>query len=1340
MKIRAFLSVLSFSLLAINLFTQNNFSASLATEEEFRFSDPTNTPIALEVASPFFEIESKTWWFSWDVSFVPNQATISYDLYLYKKAIKGLELISKTSTTNNFQQVKETFNQNSSYFIRIDTKVSTNNSSEKIKGELKKVEFKKLPDCTEPTNLLFEKVGLNSYHFEWDGASAIENEMEYEIKIVLGDKGKSFETINETIKTGSSFDFKNSDNIISAQLRKLCLNEGLESNWVKFEIQNETADRFTLPGFNCGDPFHADTMPGYTFLFCEGDFYGNDQQMFIDSIIYIGGFPIYLDTIYSRTDNIYVNIPGVEGQPQNRDVCLFSGTGVVPLPFGETAVRVEFEDILLWFRVDHVISYTPKYLFEYSIHVADGTVNGMWDLPQYFPDLNPSTLSIGDDICIVPPSKSKWDTTGLNTITGTNLDPNGFDIDGNYNEVPPYPGWVEGNPYDTTGTYDPWGFDSNGRHRETGTTTNPNGCSREDLLANPASPPCDSLPEPYSWMNEDPPTLLGSQFANSVKDTLAQMITRLLNNEKGIYQDSLNSLGPICQKYRDSLNVIVDRLDYDRFFVFGENDEFLNPGMHELYETAPLPYGVNMERDPDDLALETNHLALYECDKNLFDFQDYISVINDLLNGQVNQLKDDLLEIIKRLSEGEVSQINGQAEFEAYVLKFLREKVNQEYSDLFGFEFKPNKNLYENGFHPEAWSIIEDIYPSASTSNPIYSTATIENNWNLNYQENQKYFWEDLKFQLKQGWQEVNGVHRAFVLEKISSLRSLPPSYVDNILTEHDSLLMPIVVKNRADDGRLYQIYLDNIVFEPYFATLDAYMVLELPNNGQRIVFQALDVRFYPTGPKVFPVKLNLLNNTEIRISNSLRLNLNGDNGNTFVSFDCDGFAGLGIEAEIEICRDYVIPIDPITKDTLLEPERVSGTFITTMSSWGDFYVNFSIDPFVIRGIEDYKWMIDSIYFDYSEVQSPTGSPPPGYEHPFVNGGFNPRWKGFYVSYIEVEFPSHFKSTNPNPLSAGVSNVVIDDLGFSGSFFVKNLLALADGNAEGWAISIDSFYLDIAANQLKSAELSGLIHVPLFSENMNCSTGTPSENDCFAYNAMIDIGNRYLFKVDMGENNYCVNMWKAGRVILERNSGITMQLEDSEFLVEARLTGKFELGVNLGSGKSLDVPEISFQDLVIRNRKVNGGGYFEPGLWKFPGSLGANFGGFGFSISRIGMGSTIREGYEETYLGFTVGLKLTGSEKINLKADGSFKLNGTLEYPDGIHQRWVYSNFELNQFTIDGSFPGVDKIFGQVTFYDEQEGGAYGSGFRGVLKVNFKALKTSISLDAIEKFGKATDT
>ena len=995
--------------------------------------------------------------------------------------------------------------------------------------------------------------------------------------------------------------------------------------------------------------------------------------------------------------------------------CSLMGEGVIPLPFLSEKVRVRFNNVHL--RVELLPNQEVKH------YIYDGNAYGIWDDRINTSIYDSSPVVFGGDICVVSPSQNQWNPDGTHSVTGTNLDPNGFTQSGEYSQQPPYPGWQQGDPIDTTGTFDPWGFDANGIHRETGTTENPNGCTREQLMSPPQSPPCDTLPPPYAWLNSTPITSSGSSFANNVKDTLDRMILRLLNSMSTEVVDSLHVYSNRCNSIRDDMESLLDQLDYDRVFVFGQGDIYFTKGMHEQFSEEPKTLGVNLERIPGDEELEKKHVALYHCDKKEVSLERMDSIIQVLIS-KISDLKAGAMEKLKRLSGEEINKLNqSTGEFDKWVIEFLKKEANSIYEDSYSFI-----QTLPQGKDDQLY-FLKNPFKKQEVFNPASYTASLKNDTETFLMRAFSTQQEEIAFQIKQGWSEIEGLERVYYLEKIKEARG----NVCTAASPYDPTLMPIIVGNRGDDGRKYEVYLDQIVFTPYEASLDAHMLLEVPNNGQKIAFVARDVKFGPGGPKINPVKLELKNDVNVRLSNAFRLSIK-NSPNTFISFDCDGFAGIGLEGELEICREYVKPFDPITNLISEDSEdRVSARFTTAISSWGSFYADLSLEPFVITGIEDIRWIVDKVAFDFSDIKSPTGSTPPDYPHPFARGNkFQNLWKGVYIGHLEARLVNEFSGSS-DPISIAARDVVIDDLGFSGTVSVANLLPLEKGNASGWAFSMDQFEISVIKNRIKSSTFSGKINVPLFQNVANCN-GAPDRKieqaDCFNYKAFLEFGNKYHFTVDMGQENFCIDIMKAGQVVLNNNSSIKMKLENGQFDAEANLCGSLSIGYDFGNGKEINASNITFQNVKIRNKAP----YFDPGTWGFPNSVGVKLAGFGLTIKGLSL-KKANGNDQMSELKFTTLLQLVtdSSSKIDLTASAGFRILGNLVTTTDSRQRWVFNEFKVDEIYLKGSFPGVKKIEGQLTFYENDPN--YGKGFKGKVGVIFNAFKTEIDLEALAQFG-----
>ncbi len=117
---------------------------------------------------------------------------------------------------------------------------------------------------------------------------------------------------------------------------------------------NDGNSEITLPPFNCGDDFIPPNL-GNTSPLASAQ---------VGDIFMIGGFSILLK-----------EISGGGG--------VFSGEGVVPLPFDSKVMKVEFQNI----------SVNTDY------EVFNGEVLGISDNPANYPSFDPNTITVGGEIC-----------------------------------------------------------------------------------------------------------------------------------------------------------------------------------------------------------------------------------------------------------------------------------------------------------------------------------------------------------------------------------------------------------------------------------------------------------------------------------------------------------------------------------------------------------------------------------------------------------------------------------------------------------------------------------------------------------------------------------------------------------------------------------------------------------------------------------------------------------------------------------------------------------------------------------------------------------------------------
>ncbi len=817
--------------------------------------------------------------------------------------------------------------------------------------------------------------------------------------------------------------------------------------------------------------------------------------------------------------------------------------------------------------------------------------------PLFDPD-EVETLQIGGQICIPPEAPAYWDSLGNHSVTGLPWDTHGFGQDSLYSKVPPYPGYDEGDPYDPN--YDPNGFNFEGIHAVTGTLYNEFGCSQAGI--DTSGMPCNPVGTgPYYWLNNNPtgpPTLEGIEFANEVQDTLEDLVLELLGIMGLTMEDTLSTQRESCDAIRSNMDGLLNDLDYNRDFIYGPEDEYYLEGMSENFSSRPKPFEVDMDRDPNTIALENKHIDLYDCDTKIIVYLNILELI-DQLDGSPDL--DDfitlLLEKIKRFTTTQVSQYESMEALkdwlEAEILIQLDQDYREEYGSIIGMNEIRQSNLWSDESEPylnmssyasidNFWSESDDFHPlSVAKSNPYSSINKFRNG--------------DL-------W--IDGVHRTQILETLADNKA-------SMTTLGGQSFMPVEISKEIL-GFEYTILIDRILLTPSGGEVDVFMVIQDPKTGQGLVFQSLGLEFSPNGI-VGNSNLSLASEVPIRLSNAARLIIHGTPG-TYVSWDCSGFTGMGVDASVEFCRSFLTPLDTITLEPLpvSDTTKVTAHFIVDVPVWGEFIAELSITPFAVTEYEDIRWVVDEAILDFSEIESRDIEFPENYTSPFVsNGVASNEWKGFYIKELSATFsPKMAKDTAD--ITIGVHDAIFDDRGFTGYVYTtSNLVSLDKGSLAGWPFSIDSLEIGFVANHLMGGSMKGLINVPIFESATDTSSAiTPK--DCFSYSAELRVGGGFSFVVSTDNNALKAPLFKGTELTLEKNSSVSVFLSNDDFIAKAHLNGKISISSLSESSVGVEFSEIAFKGLEIANVAP----YFSPGIWSLPGggSKPIEIGGFSVSV------------------------------------------------------------------------------------------------------------------------------
>lgn len=918
----------------------------------------------------------------------------------------------------------------------------------------------------------------------------------------------------------------------------------------------------------------------------------------------------------------------------------FSGQGSMAIPFSSKKLLVSFNGI----KVN-----TFKEVFEGTVEGVSGPFNLQSTIPI-------DTLSIGGDICQVDSAPEGMDDDGHDSVTG--LNDRGFGRDSLF-----YP--------DST-RYDPNGFDYNGISRDNGTPYNEFGCNMKglDIEGNACKVDSTLITMRDSLLGQILPGLLDSGILNAL-DKLV---------------DSLSTFD--CDALRIAMNAKITALGYDRKYITGASDEYFVKGMHKNFESEPKPLLNNANRSQDAVDLEAKHIELYRCDMLTEKLEEMKEKLQDV---DKNLLNEYIKKELKKLNKTDLQALMENSDaLRDWVLVQINNYLDP--SNHIGFLDQQPNNHNENSH--EGISISKTKL-KRDRSSTYYSTAYSGSDadaFDFTPAPGEEETWL-----YNQGYKEIKGVSRAYYMDE--AYRQIEQYNLIMAVDEDTPLYQPVLM-SKDSAGVTYNIYVDKIILTPSSAKLDAYFVLNLPNsNDKKLVLQAENLN-WGAGGMIGDTRLKLATAVEIRVSNAALLRLNPGTTSSdgcFVSWDCNGFKSIGLDADIELCRDFITPLNPTTFTEIPAPARFSVNVKMELRHWSDFYFSLNANDakaFYITGYSDYKFKVKGMTVDMSDYRSPQLNSRPG---PFMK-----EWRGFHLEEMTVTFPNSF-SSGSNHITAGVKDFVIDDMGVSGKIFAANLLSIDNGSLGGWPFSIDTAMVIVEKNHLTGGGLAGRLKVPVFKNAMK-------------YNASILPGNKYNFSISPSATEE-MDMLLA-QVTLDSNSTITVRYDNNDVIATAILNGSIQVG-SQSDTSGVSLPSARFKNFKISNTAP----YFNAGEWTISGGIGGNIAGFEIKIDNI---RPIQPNETEAGLSFNIGVQFP----CDLAAYGGFEIIGNMQLDAHGRQEWVHNRTKLNRLGIDAKF-AAGHVKGYLETFEDHP--TYGKGFQGLVGMDFKGIG---SFDALALFGK----
>ena len=509
--------------------------------------------------------------------------------------------------------------------------------------------------------------------------------------------------------------------------------------------------------------------------------------------------------------------------------------------------------------------------------------------------------------------------------------------------------------------------------------------------------------------------------------------------------------------------------------------------------------------------------------------------------------------------------------------------------------------------------------------------------------------------------------------------------------------------------GDMQLINIVAVEFAPDGARLNAVFDMPIPEASNKILaFAQKNVCFHPTGLSVEGLqKLTMLGddydfdwgpNTTCTIAAA-----GGQNGGTYVAWNCDGFQELQVEGRFTFNGSMLEKADG--------PGPVTAAFVFNGSAWGDLLGEIDMDAFTIAGMQGLAMEFDEVVLDFSDIRNPENIVyPAGY-----NGTQAMDWRGFYFKSITLTLPDYLKQDGQQ-VQITLDNALINKTGFTGTVIAEPVFSLDKGNLGGWGFSMDRFAFSVVNNTLVEGEFEGSIQLPI--------AGTGLGYTCLLSNSQQGLQTQFAVET---LDDIEVPMWGA-ELTLANGSGINIETLQNDVTVEAILSGELTINKSFPEMKNVavSIPDVEFKDLTIRNKKP----YISAEYFKFA-SEEKKFAGFPVSIDAgDGIGLSFQgDDMIGLMLGFNIGLDGNGESAIS--GGTSFTIWGKMVQQDG-KQSWVIDNAELNSINIDASI-AVCEIKGSVDLYKGDE--KFGDGFRGALSVTFRPV---VEVSATVQFGSTT--
>ena len=584
--------------------------------------------------------------------------------------------------------------------------------------------------------------------------------------------------------------------------------------------------------------------------------------------------------------------------------------------------------------------------------------------------------------------------------------------------------------------------------------------------------------------------------------------------------------------------------------------------------------------------------------------------------------------------------------------------------------------------------------------------------------------------------------------------------WVDSFRNE-DIQVLPVGVKH-VMGGVEYQLGFAKAVFSKEYAELTVFAKIILPQSNsdgtpREIFFGANNIKLSHDGGIIGEANLALLGDYFVPFNDEkwilvFKGGANFRTGNmlntSYVTIDCDGVKSIGLQGELQITRELVLPLDqngnlgPENRTYTNSsgqhstiPNRVTGAFNVVASDFNDVLVNIDLPPFVLANHPNkFSFSVNEAVLDFSDSRNQNITFPKQYHEQGLLLPNPQTWRGVYIKSLEVGLPTEFKTkqsiSQNKRVSFEAADVIIDHYGVSGFFSVNNLIQIDEGRTskkDAWQFSVDEFGVRLVTSKLTEGKIKGQIALPISKVKKDGSStlgyeGIITENE---YTLKVSTLEKINFDIFKAKGQLLPNSYVELRVSdeVDGQAGYTddIRLAKKTFLPKAVLNGRMAISANQKSSlenegeeyttvnengeqekKLVEFKGISFQNLKLQTVAPK----FEADYFGYDDEV--KLANFPISISDIGF---IKKG---ALLGLEFNLHVNlmskgfaGTTRLGIFAKEDLTEN---------RLRYKYSHLDLTEAHVDGDL-GAVKIKGSLLLMNNDP--IYGNGFSAEIAGTF---------------------